>query len=58
MESPITEYTRLTHEATRLFLTRGHYQPDDAYYKTLTAKLETLDEKLGELWTQLQKETK
>jgi len=58
MESPITEYTRLTHEATRLFLTREHYQPNDAYYKTLTAQLETLDEKLGELWTQLQKEEK
>ncbi len=58
MESPITEYTRLTHEATRLFLTREHYQPDDAYYKTLTTKLETLDEKLGVLKTQLEKEEK
>lgn len=58
MESPITEYTRLTHEATRLFLTRGHYQPDDAYYKTLTTKLETLDDRLGTLKTQLEKENK
>ena len=58
MESPITEYTRLTHEATRLYLTREHYQPTDAYYKTLTTKLETLDEKLGVLKTQLEKEEK
>lgn len=58
MESPISQYTRLTHEATRLFLTREHYQPTDAYYKTLTTKLATLDDRLGILKTQLEKEEK